>query len=335
METRASYTLVGAFVLVLMLGMAGFVIWLAKFDSNVRYTDYQILFDGSVTGLALDGPVSYLGIPVGTVRSIEIDPFDVDRVRVVVQVDSKTPVKTDSIASIEMQGITGGAYIQIKGGGDDSPDLKPGPGEEMATIKSEKSALQQLFASAPQVLKSANELLERANKLLDENNREAINATLENVRAFTDELAANRASIGEIIQDGKATFENIKQTTDEIKTLSADFKVSLQEITTNVNATLGQLETTLATVNKAVETSDPKLVSMLESFTQTANTANAILAENRVAIRDFTDTGLYEFGQFIVDARGLVASLTQIAQQLERDPASFLLGGNQSGYQTQ
>jgi len=335
METRASYTLVGAFVLVLIVGMAGFVIWLAKFDSNVRYTNYQILFEGSVTGLAVDGPVSYLGIPVGTVRTIEIDPFDVDQVRVVVQVDSRTPVKTDSIASIEMQGITGGAYIQINGGGEDSPDLEPESGEGMATIKSEKSALQQLFASAPQVLKSANELLERANKLLDEDNRDAINATLANVREFTGELAENRAAIGEIIQDGRDTFQNIKQTTEEIKGLSADFKKSLEEITTNVNATLSQLETTLATVNTAVETSDPKLVSMLESFTQTANTANSILVENRTAIRDFTDTGLYEFGQFIVDARALVSSLTQIAQQLERDPASFLLGGNQSGYQTQ
>ena len=332
METRASYTLVGAFVLVLMLGMVGFVIWLAKFDSTVRYTDYEILFDGSVTGLTADSPVRYLGIPVGTVRKIEIDPFNVDLVGVVIQVDSDTPVKTDSIASIEMQGITGGAYVEIEGGGQDSLDLVPEPGKSIATIKSEKSALQELFASAPQVLKSANELLERANKLLDEQNREIIHQILADVQSFTGELAEHSGSIGEIIEDGRRTFANIEATTKEIKTLSVDFKKSLDEITDSVNNALKQLDTTLVTVNSAIEKSDPKIIAMLDSFTQTAN---AILADNRVAIRDFTDTGLYEFGQFVVDGRALIASLTQIAQQLERDPASFLLGGNQSGYQTQ
>jgi phospholipid/cholesterol/gamma-HCH transport system substrate-binding protein len=185
------------------------------------------------------------------------------------------------------------------------------------------------------VLKSANELLSRANELLDKDNREAISQTLANIAAFSQELADNRSSIGEIIQDARKTFENVEATTAEIKTLSGDFKKSLDEITVNVNAALTQLNSTLATVDQAVKESDPKLTQMLESFTQTANTANTILAENRVAIRDFTDTGLYEFGQLIVDARGLVSSLSQIAQQLERDPASFLLGGNQSGYQAQ
>jgi len=333
METRASYTLVGAFVLVLMLGMAGFVIWLAKFDSTVRYTNYQVLFSGSVAGLSIDSPVNYLGIPVGTVRTIEIDPFNVERIRVVIQVNSTTPVKTDSVASLEQQGITGVAYVELSGGSESAPDLEPAPGEAMATIASKESALQELFASAPEVLKSANELLDRANKLLDEKNRAAISETLANIATFSDELAKHSAAIGDIIEDGRATFSNIEQTTEEIKILSADFKKSLEEITTNVNATLTQLDTTLATVNTAVEASDPKLTAMLQSFTQTSNTANAILAENRVAFRDFTDTGLYEFGQFIVDARALVATLSQIAQQLERDPASFLLGGNQSGYQ--
>jgi len=334
METRASYTLVGAFVLVLMLGMAGFVIWLAKFDTTVRYTNYQILFTGSVAGLNVGSPVNYLGIPVGSVSSIEIDPFDPEKVRVVVQVNSTTPVKTDTVASLEQQGITGVAYVEIAAGSDSAADLEAPPGEAMATIQSKESALQALFNAAPEVLNSANELLQNANKLLDQKNREAITETLANLAKFSDELATHSASIGQIINDGRETFANIKQTTEQIKELSGDFKKSLDEITVNVNATITQLNSTLTTVDKAVEKSDPKLAAMLDSFTQAANTANAIMSENRVAIRDFTDTGLYEFGQFIVDARALVSTLSQIAQQLERDPASFLLGGNQAGYQT-
>ncbi len=124
METRASYTLVGTFVLILMLGLAGFVIWLAKFSSDVKYDDYQIFFAGSVTGLSADATVRYRGIPVGSVTGIEIAPDNIDQVRVTIQVDATTPVRTDTVASIEMQGITGVAYIQLAGASDTSPPLE-------------------------------------------------------------------------------------------------------------------------------------------------------------------------------------------------------------------
>ena len=35
METRASYALVGGFVVLLLAGLAGFALWLAKLDVDV------------------------------------------------------------------------------------------------------------------------------------------------------------------------------------------------------------------------------------------------------------------------------------------------------------
>ena len=51
METRANYLLVGGFVLAFSVGMLGFVIWLAKFQFDTEIARYDILFEGSVTGL--------------------------------------------------------------------------------------------------------------------------------------------------------------------------------------------------------------------------------------------------------------------------------------------
>jgi phospholipid/cholesterol/gamma-HCH transport system substrate-binding protein len=43
--------------------------------------------------------------------------------------------------------------------------------------------------------------------------------------------------------------------------------------------------------------------------------------------------GLFELTQFLQEARLLVASLSRISKQLERDPARFLLGDRLQGYE--
>jgi phospholipid/cholesterol/gamma-HCH transport system substrate-binding protein len=95
-ENRANYILVGSFVLLVVLGLFGFVIWLAKIEVDREFARYTIYFDGSVSGLSTASNVLYNGIPVGTVGSIRIDPQNPQRVRVVVDIATDTPVKKDS-----------------------------------------------------------------------------------------------------------------------------------------------------------------------------------------------------------------------------------------------
>ena len=123
METRASYVAVGAFVLALAVGAIVFVIWLARFQGQLEYAYYDILFPGSVTGLQVDGTVRYRGITVGRVYDIRIDEENTELVRVTIEVQQGTPVKEDSVASLEIQGITGVAYVLLSGGSNDSPRL--------------------------------------------------------------------------------------------------------------------------------------------------------------------------------------------------------------------
>ena len=55
MENRASYTLVGAFVLAVILAGAAFAVWLARYELKEERTFYYIYFRGSVAGLSLGG----------------------------------------------------------------------------------------------------------------------------------------------------------------------------------------------------------------------------------------------------------------------------------------
>jgi phospholipid/cholesterol/gamma-HCH transport system substrate-binding protein len=98
METRASYILVGSFVLGLIGAAFVFVIWLAGARFEAAPTRYLVYFEGSVTGLAVASPVRYRGVPVGSVTDIRIDPENIARIRVTAEISAETPIKTDTEA---------------------------------------------------------------------------------------------------------------------------------------------------------------------------------------------------------------------------------------------
>ena len=43
-------------------------------------------------------------------------------------------------------------------------------------------------------------------------------------------------------------------------------------------------------------------------------------------MRDFSNTGLYEMTQFLIEARELVGNLDRVVRQINRDPSQFLFG---------
>jgi phospholipid/cholesterol/gamma-HCH transport system substrate-binding protein len=126
METRANYTLVGAFVIFFLVAIIAFILWVANVDFSRNATDFDIYFSRSVTGLKEGGTVLYRGVPVGSVKSISLDPDNVEKVRVTVLVNGGVPIKEDAFASLELQGITGVAYIQLNGGTSASKPLTAG-----------------------------------------------------------------------------------------------------------------------------------------------------------------------------------------------------------------
>ena len=123
METRASYLLVGTFVLAFAAGLVVFVIWLAKFQFDTEFARYDVHFKGSVTGLSLASPVRYSGVRIGEVVEISLLPDRPDEVRVTIETDAKTPVRADTVATLELEGLTGGLAVLLIGKSPDAPPL--------------------------------------------------------------------------------------------------------------------------------------------------------------------------------------------------------------------
>jgi phospholipid/cholesterol/gamma-HCH transport system substrate-binding protein len=115
MEADKHYFLEGLFIIVLSLAAAVFAVWLGS-PGHRDDVVYRIHFADSVSGLAVGDAVKLLGVDVGTVKSMNIDPDNTRKVLVEVRLRKDTPIKTDTRASLALKGITGVVCIELSGG---------------------------------------------------------------------------------------------------------------------------------------------------------------------------------------------------------------------------
>ena len=337
METRAHHLLVGTFVMVIIIGLFGFVIWLAKIEIDREFTRYQIFFEGSVAGLSTASSVLYNGIPVGTVQDIALDPDDPSRVGVVIEVATNTPIKSDSVATLQLQGITGVSLVQITGGSADSPPLRPRPGQRLAEIDSAPSQFQRLFADAPELLNQATILIEQVTALVNDDNILTITEILEDTQAVTGELGARADEFGSIMSNIDRTSVEMRKAAESLNDLIVGLDSQVALLADGAEATLSTLRGTISGVDAVVENDVRTLLTdaqrTAQSVTQVSDRLNILVADTQQPLADFSADGLYEFSGLIHDLRQLMGSLARLTNQIESDPAQFLFGGAQRGFE--
>ncbi len=340
METRASYLLVGTFVISLMVGLVVFVLWLAKFQFDAEFARYDIYFKGSVTGLNLGSPVRYSGVRVGEVTDVSLRPDRPDQVRITIEIDQKTPVRSDTVATLEIEGLTGGLYVLLIGRTPDAPPIEAAPGQRHPVIAAESSTLQQVLEGAPELVQKIDLLLVRANDLLNAENRSNLSSTLAHISEFTIALADRGDDIGALLQDASATMANVRSATESFKELAVSLEGTTDRLVERADATLVSIDAMAQQITTSVGDSATDARALIADLRGTAKNlsavsieAQAMLAENREPIRDFTATGLSEFTGLLLEMQGLVVALNRVTTELQRDPARFLFGDRQQGYE--
>ncbi len=314
METRANYVVVGSFVLVILLGIFIAILWLGHAQFNRQTSYYDIYFAGSVTGLNDGAAVTLNGVSIGRVIAIRPDPQNPEQVRVTVEVDPTVPIKQDAVASLELQSfVSGVAYVEISGGSRDAPLLQRQEGQRYPVIVSRPSQLQSVVANAPEVLSRLILVADRLAEVLDDKNRAAISAALDNAREVTAIGVRAARKLDPVIDDADAT---LKQTRTTMVTAD-EALVELKRALAAVNGMTGDLSATVKQLNLTLTHLD------------------LLIQENRPGLHNFTQAGLDQLQQLIIDTRGLVAGLSRVASEVERDPARFLFGEHREGYKPQ
>ncbi len=306
METRANYVAVGAFVIAVLFGLVVAVLWLGRVEFNREFTFYDIFFTGSVTGLGQGSAVRYNGIQVGRVVEIRINPQNLQQVRVTIEVDPTTLIKSDAVASLEIQGLTGIAFIDITGGSQSAPPLQRRDGEPYPVIASRPSGLQQVVMSAPEALARIIDVADRLSLLFDEKNRQALTETLENLRRVSAVAASRAGDLDSTLGDAAGTMHELRATIVDLHQLVAKGGAGRDALTA-IDAAARRLD-------------------------RLADHMDALVQENRPSLRDFDQNGLNQLSQLMVETRALVANLNRITDEVQRDPARFFFGERREGY---
>jgi len=217
METKANYVAVGAFVLACVIGLVVTVLWLAGAQYSQEYAYYQAYFKGPVTGLGKGTATRYNGIDVGRITDLQFDPSDPQRVIVTLQVQPNLNIREDSVASIDSQGFTGGAYVEITGGTAASPILTAHEGQRYPVIRTKQSTFAQLQQSVPEVVNKVSVAASRLNDLLNDNNRRAISHMLANLDETTAVIARRSADIDATLANANKAMNNLADASNGLK----------------------------------------------------------------------------------------------------------------------
>jgi phospholipid/cholesterol/gamma-HCH transport system substrate-binding protein len=298
MEEKVNFAVVGVFVLVLAVALIGGVLWLSsgKFYGQ-HYTTYQTYMTESVAGLNLNAPVKYRGVDVGLVRKIALAPGNVEEVQVTLDVERDTPVKEDTIAILQTQGLTGIAYVELTAGHKTSPPLVVRAGEPYPVIKSGPSLLTRLDSSVSALLVSLTRTSENFNALMDEDNRRAIRQTVADLEVLSRTLAARSSAIDSSLANAARTMENAARVSEQLPRLV-----------------------------ERVERSADAFDRMTGAVARAGTGASGAIDATRPDLQRFTGETLPEVQVLVAELRDLTGTLRRLGTELERNPSMVLYG---------
>jgi phospholipid/cholesterol/gamma-HCH transport system substrate-binding protein len=217
MERNANYALVGLISAIISIGLVVFVVWLAGHGLSRDLDKYNIVFQGPVRGLSQGAEVHFNGIKVGDVKRIYLDPKNATLVIAEAEITSDVPVRADSVATLEPQGITGVNYIQIGAGTPSKPLLKTiVPDGVIPVIHTKGDALSGLLAGGGDVIQRAVESLDRVNRVLSDQNIKSLGDTMTNLQAVTAEFRARKA----LFADAQKAVQDADQAVLQVRELA-------------------------------------------------------------------------------------------------------------------
>jgi phospholipid/cholesterol/gamma-HCH transport system substrate-binding protein len=190
METRARYALIGLFMLAVIAASFAFVYWLENTGGFLDRASYRIQFSSPVPGLLVGSAVNFNGIRVGEVTALALDPAEPQSVVATIAVERNIPIRSDTEVSVDVQGLTGGALIALRGG---SPSAPP--------LEADDSSLPTLIAApsaAQDWTQAARDAFQRVDNVLAENS-ETLHSAITNIDVFAQALARNSDKVDSIV----------------------------------------------------------------------------------------------------------------------------------------
>jgi len=297
MESKREQVWVGLFVVV-ATGLLLFTLFAIKGVFSGVANQY-VSYMPNVAGIEPGKPVRYAGMPpVGRVVSIELDPQDATRIKMVMSVDEKIPIMTDSVVEITSLGFLGDNFVQINPG-KSGVRAKSGavlPSKEYFGIAQVQEKLAALSPKIEVLVDGVNarvaELqttIASANDLINEKNRSNVAASLEDVRGMLHDA---RPKVDR-------TLSNVEDISKQMKPLVADVKRVLGEAEKTINSldklvaeNKGDIRESVKRMREVLDRSKSLVTQLDRTVTYNADTIDELLDNMRIIsdnLKEFTD----------------------------------------------
>jgi phospholipid/cholesterol/gamma-HCH transport system substrate-binding protein len=299
MDRDSNYVAVGAFVLLVIAMAVSFVFWYTDQQDKRTYQRYEIYFPGSVSGLTAGSPVRYLGVDVGKVARIMLDPQKRKTVQVIADIDSTAPIDDRTRASLSLQGVTGLLFVDLE---EDPKAESTGvmeQGQRYPMIRSRRSDFDVLLSNLPALTTHLVELADHFNQIFSDENVRSLKATLENIRVASEHLPGTVREIQLLVADVRRTTQEVQSTMLELRSVITEDSPDLKAAVANIR----------------------QITANLASTTQRLN---SFVAENEPGVSLFTKQSLPEFEQLLRESRQAVRDFRDLSRSLKRDPSQLI-----------
>ena len=307
METRANHVWVGVVTLVLLAMLAAGIVWLAQLRQGST-KEYDIFFKQSVEGLANGSQVSFSGVPVGQVKSIELYPQDPEFVRVRIEVKDEVPILLGTAATIQGS-FTGVSTILLEGARSGQPPITcetTACTEGVPIIPPKAGGFNAILANAPLLLERLATLTERLTLLLSDQNQEQLSGILNNANRMTSELADASPQIERTMVELQGTLREAAGALD-----------AFEKVTNSTDQVINQEGAMLAR----------QLRETLGAANQAAASLSATLEDARPATRQLTESTLPAAEATLKDLQATSKALRAVTERIETEGATSLIGG--------
>lgn len=321
MKHRAQRIRLGIFVMissVLLLLLIGFFTARRLFEQTDNY--FVAYRDVSVSGLEAGSSVKYMGINVGSISEIFIDPADVNRIIVRLSLRHGTPVKVDASADIVAMGITGLKSIEIRGGSNEAKNLEP-----EAFIKQGSSLVEDITGKTEIIAFKVEELL---NNLLHFTQPDKMNnawETVEKIATLAENTNKTVNLLNEVIFENRGnlreTFSNTNLMTQRLEGTSVELNRALSRFNAYMQSdTLGDILGNLRDISVTLR--DAKLKELVENLASTTQQTQRLLKKLELDV----DKGTQDIEENLRLLKITLENLEDISRKVNTDPSILIRG---------
>ena len=319
MRNRSQKIRLGVFLfigLALLLSLIGFFTaqeLLKKEDTY--YISYENV---SVSGLEVGSPVKYMGIKVGTIENIIIDPDNVNKIIVKLALKPDTPIKEDAEANITSIGITGLKAIEISGGTNEAENLEPGE-----YIRAGSSITQQITGKAEIIAQKAEQVLNNLQLFTQPQNLNKITDLADKITLLAEQTNRTVVKIDTIVSENRKDIREsiapMKEISERLDQSSRLLQTSMESIYLKVHSdTIDQILSNVREVS--VKLKETNIKSLIENV--------AIIAEQTQNLITKIDNDLNKGSQDLSESMELLRltldNLNQASRKINNNPSIIL-----------